>query len=248
MPFYLDWTFWAVVVAMLAVILSQIPPVHLLVKPRRLNVEVHSRIQVTHKVGNPNVSMHVSIGNSGGRNLRIRGLRLLVSRDHKSLLELPAQNYFESPSAQSSVLFVPFMLKPGESWAHVVTFSNLFDRQTEKLFRESESALRLDIQEKLRARTEGDKRPVTAEPLLVAPFHQLFERLFIWDTGEYVMALIVEAEPGSATYSKKYRFTLFESDTADLRKHAVDYQYGGGISYNVDKHAGLSVPIAEQIG
>jgi hypothetical protein len=248
MPFYLDWTFWAVVVAALAVVLSQLPPVLLLVKPRRLNVEVHSRIQVTHKVGNPNVSMHVSIGNSGGRPLRIRGLRLLVSKDNKPLLELPAQNYFESPSAQSSVLFVPFALKPGETWAHIVTFLNFFDRQTEKLFRESESALRLDIQEKLGARAEGDTRSVTAEASLVAPFQQLFERLFIWDPGEYVMELIVEAEPGSATYAKKYRFTLFESDTAELRKHAEDFQYGGGISYNVDRHVGLSVPIAEQEG
>ena len=47
-PFYLDWTFWAVVVSFVAVILSQLPPVHLLLKPKRLDVEVHSRIQITH--------------------------------------------------------------------------------------------------------------------------------------------------------------------------------------------------------
>ena len=97
-------------------------------------------------------------------------------------------------------------------------------------------------------RAEGDTRPVTAEASLVFPFQQLFERLFIWNPGEYVMDLIVEAEPDSATYAKKYRFTLYESDTAELRKHAEDYQYGGGISYNVDRHVGLSVPIAEHKG
>ena len=71
------------------------------------------------------------------------------------------------------------------------------------------------------------------------------ERLFIWHPGEYVMELVVEAEPGSATYAKKYRYTLYESDTAELLKHAEDYQHGAGITYNVDRHRGLSVTIAE---
>jgi hypothetical protein len=109
--FYLDWQFWSAVVALLALALSQLPPVYLWFRPRRLDVEVHSRLLLTHKVGNPNVSMYVSIANTGGRELRVRGMRLSVSRDGKPLGVLPAQTYFETPSSQSSVLFVPFTLK-----------------------------------------------------------------------------------------------------------------------------------------
>lgn len=85
-PVYLDWTFWAAVWALVAIILSQFPPVHLLLRPKRLDVEVHSRI-----------------------------FNLDVWRDGKPLTVLPAQNYFETLSSQSSVLFVPFSLKPGET-------------------------------------------------------------------------------------------------------------------------------------
>lgn len=245
--FYLDWTFWAVVASFAAIVLSQLPPVHLLLRPRRLDVEVHSRIQITHKVGNPNVGMVVSIHNTGGRELRIRSFRLGLTRDNKSLLTLPAQNYFETPSSQSSVLFVPFSLKPGDSWAHAVNFLNFFDRSTEKLYRESESALSADIRKKLQARPENDKQPVVAEPELVTPFLKLFEKLFPWQPGEYVAELLVEADPGSASYSKKYRFTLYESDTAELEAHTEDYQFGGGLSYNVDRHVGVFVPLSEHI-
>ena len=87
------------------------------------------------------MSRHVGIANKGGRPLRIRGLRLLISRDGKPIIELPAQNYFETLPSQSSVLFVPFSLKPTETWAHMVTFLNFFDRRTEKSYRENESAL-----------------------------------------------------------------------------------------------------------
>ena len=247
-PFYLDWTFWAAVWALVAIALSQLPPIHLLLRPKRLEVEVHSRIGVTHKVGNPNASIVVSLRNTGGRELRIRGLALDVMRDNKPLLTLPAQNYFELPSSQSSVLFVPFSLKPGDAWAHSVVFLNFFDRLTEKQFREDLSALESDIRRKLAARPEDDKRAVVAEPVLVKPFNTLFNKLFVWLPGEYVVNLTVNAEPGSASFSKKYRFTLYESDTADLRQHAEDYPFGGGLSYNVERHIGLQVPLAEHAG
>ncbi|MFC3108238.1 hypothetical protein ACFOFO_09730 [Undibacterium arcticum] len=247
-PFYVDWTFWAVIVALLAVLLSQLPPVHILLRPKRLEVEVHSRLQVTHQVGNPNVGLYVNIANTGGRELRVRRVQVDVSRDGKYLGALPAQNYFETPSSQSSVLFVPFSLKPGEHWGHAVNFLSFFDRQTEKLYRQNQSALDADIRRKLDARPKGDEQIVVAEQSLVAPFTALFDRLFIWEPGEYVFALSVNADPGSASYTKKYRFTLYESDTLALRKNAEDYQYGGGISYNVPRHVGVFVPLAEHVG
>lgn len=244
-PWYLDWQFWAAVAAVLALILSQLPPVVLWFRPRRLEVEVHSRIQVTHKVGNPNVGMFVSIRNTGGRVLRIRSLRIVLTRDNRPLTSLPAQNYFESPSAQSSVLFVPFTLKPGDTWAHGTNFLNFFDRATEKLYRETESKLRADISNKLNARAEGNSNPVIAEPELVAPFVMLFGQLFVWQSGEYVAELIVETEPGAVLFSRKYRFTLYESDSSELQAHVDDYKFGNGVSFAIDKHIGVFVPLSQ---
>lgn len=246
-PFYLDWTFWAAVWALAAIVLSQLPPIHLLLRPK--HVEVHSRIGITHKVGNPNASVVVSVRNTGGRELRIKALRINVTRDGKPLLTLPVQNYFEAPSSTSSVLFVPFSLKPGETWAHSVTFFNDFDRQDEKQFREYLSALSTDIRRKIDARPpEQEKQAVNADSILVLPFIELFNKLFVWLPGEYISELQVDAEPGSASYSKKYRFTLYESDTAELRTHIEDYQIGGGLTFTVERHAGLNVPLSEHVG
>lgn len=247
-PFYTDWTFWSAAVAFVAIVLSQIPPLHLLLKPRRVEVEVNSRIQITHKVGNPNVGLHVSIANRGGRNLRIRSLGLTISREGKHLISMPAQNYFEKQSDTSSVLFVPFSLAAGEHWSHGVNFLNFFDRPTEKFYRASEAALRSDIHEKLKNKNRDSQELATAEPDLSEPFVQLFSRLFIWEPGEYVVELIVETEPASATYTKKYRFTLYESDTEELKKHIDDYKYGGGIYFNVESHVGAFVPLSEHLG
>ena len=195
--------------------------------------------------GNPNASVVVSIRNTGGRHLRVKSLALSVSRDGHPTVKLPGQGYFETPSAQSSVLFVPFTLKPGETWAHSVTFLNTFERQVEKIFRERLSALDGDIRRKLRDRPEGNGHVVVADPENVSPFAELFQRLFIWYPGEYIAELSVSAEPGSASYSKRYRFTLYESDTEDLRAHLDDYKFGVGLTYKADHHAGVNIPIVE---
>lgn len=133
-PFYEDWKFWSMVVSFMAVVLSQLPPIHLLLRPRRLEVEVHSRVQLTHRVGNPNVGLVVGITNSGGRDLRIRSMHLRVTRDGQALVALPAQAYYETSSSTSSVLLVPFNLKPGDSWAHKSIFSIPSTAKQRKLF------------------------------------------------------------------------------------------------------------------
>ena len=244
-PFYLDWQLWTALIACIALVLSQLPPVLLWFRPRRLEVEVHSRIQITHKVGNPNVGMFVSIRNTGGRELRIRSLQITLSRDSNSLLILAAQNYFKNLSSKNTVLFIPFTLKPNDVWEHGTNFLNLFDRTTEKLFRDSESKLRNDIRGQLNAKTENDNEIVTAKPELVTPFLDLFSKFFIWLPGEYVTELIVETEPRIASYKSKYRFTLYESDSDELRSLTDDYKSGGGISYDTDRHIGIFTPISQ---
>ncbi|WP_147461783.1 hypothetical protein [Pseudomonas coronafaciens] len=126
--------------------------------------------------------------------------------------------YFETPSYSSTVLFVPFVLKPSESWAHGVALFQVFDRQTGKSFREYLSLLKADIRHKIDGRPPRSNDLVETAPELVAHFTAMFDRLFIWQTGEYIASLSVTAEPGSASYSKKYRFTVYEADTADLSR------------------------------
>ena len=93
-PFYQDWKFWSFIISGVAVLLSQLPPVRILVKPKRLDVEVHNRVNITHKVGNPNFGMHVSLGNSGGRNLRIRELKLKIQKDGEDTNSIASTKLF----------------------------------------------------------------------------------------------------------------------------------------------------------
>lgn len=133
-----DWKFWSALIAFLALILSQLPPIHILVRRAKLDLEVYSRIMITHKVGNPNLQIHLILRNVGGRTIRVKKMYAKISRDDNSVMHLPAQNYVASPKDNQLVLLTSFDLKPRTEWSHLVNFLNYFDRNEEKLYREAQ--------------------------------------------------------------------------------------------------------------
>jgi hypothetical protein len=203
---------------------------------------------VSHKVGNANINMFLMIRNTGGRELRVEKMQIALARDGKSVCTLPVQSYFKDLDSKSAVLFVPFSLKPDEAWSHTANFFNQWDRATDKAFRRDESAMREDIQKKIAERAPDDKQAVLADQQILAGFLTLFERMFIWIPGEYVVTLSVSTDGAECTLSRQYRFTLYESDTADMRAQTEDYKFGGGIAYTLEKHSPVWVPILPQGG
>ncbi len=134
-PFYLDWKFWSAAVAFLALVLSQLSPLHILFRRAKLDAEAYSQMHITHKVGNPNAQLHLILSNAGGRDLRIRAFELQFKQGSEDMFVLPAKNYLQLPGDRDAVLLTPFKLKPGEEWAHIVNFLNFFSRQDDKQYR-----------------------------------------------------------------------------------------------------------------
>ena len=243
-PFYLDWTFWATAIAALALILSQLPPVHELLKRAKLDLEVYSRIAVTHKVGNPNLQLHLIISNIGGRSIKIKNAIVSIKRDGKHIVDMPAENYLQNPDDKSTILFTRFSMGVKDEWAHIVNFLNRYSRQDEKAYRIAESNLKDNISGK-RQLPENKDKLVEADPGFISPFNNMFDSRFIWKPGEYELQISIEANPSKASVKKTYRWTLFESDSGELAKYGEGYKYGDGIYWNSDRYPSVVVQIVE---
>jgi len=243
-PFYLDWVFWSFIVALLALALSQLPPIHLMFRRPKLEAEVYSQMHITHKVGNPNAQLHLILSNTGGRILKIRGIDLHFKRSKTDEFNLPAKNYYQLPGDKETVLFTSFKLKPGEEWAHAVNFLNFYSRDDDKLYRQLESNLRLDIVDK-RELIEDKNKMVTADDANIQPLLKFFARKFKWHSGEYEMTLNVQTDPPNALSNISFRFVLFESDSKELSEYQDDYKYGFGVSLDTAQHKGIFVPLSE---
>lgn len=226
-PFYLDWTFWAAIAAFLAIVLSQLPPVAVMLKRANLDIEDFARIVLAHRVGNPNASLYVILNNVGGRKLRVRKITLSFDRNDQKLFSLPLQNYYEKQDSLGAIIFTPFTLDPKEEWSHLSNFLNFFNRDDEKRYKNMESALRQNIMEKKKDRPDD---LVERDSDVVEPLLQFFKEKFDWKEGEYKLRLTVETDRKS--FSKGYRFILSEFESTELESRSDDYRYGAGVYWD----------------
>ena len=243
-PVYLDWGFWAALVAAAALVLSQMPPLYQMLRPGRLRVEAYSRVAVTHKVGNPIIQLHLILANTGGRGLRIDGMSLRLVRDGKEVATLVALNYLQQPNDQNTVILTRFSVKAKEEWAHIINFLTPFSRAQEKAYRDAERVLKADIFAK-KALPDGKDRVVVAEPQNVNALETMFDGLFIWQAGEYEATLTVRSSNGREVGRARYRFTLFESDSQELSGAKADFKIGDGIYWNSSNHSSVLVQLIE---
>jgi hypothetical protein len=166
-PLYLQWSFWAVVVAVIAIVLSQLPPIYTLLRRAKLDMELYTSILLTHTVGNPNVRLHLILSNVGGRSIKVKGMTLKLKRDGKDVGVLPAETYYQDPGSKTTVLLTRFILKSRDEWAHLVIFLNYFVRADEKKYRNAESILKQEIAKKRsfrKTRTASLKQMVNTLP------------------------------------------------------------------------------------
>ena len=244
-PIYYDWSFWAVVVAAIAVLLSQLPPIPAWFKKAKLEIELYSKIYITHKVGNPNLQLHLIINNIGGRKVRIKDISATIERDDNLVATLPAQNYLQNQTDKSTLLFTTFSLKPTDEWAHIINLLNFFNRDNENEYRNLEARMRADCRRKTAALTEKPNAPIEIDDAFVQPFHSFFNRHFVWNTGEFQMTVKITTDLEKANISKKYRFTVFESHTDQLKAITEHYKFGGGIWWDPNIPTNVILDIKE---
>jgi hypothetical protein len=244
-PFYEDWTFWQSFVALLALVLSQFPPLITFFRPGRLKLDLPTRLLVTHTYGNANVVLLIGLRNVGSREIQVRSLSISVKRDKSEAFLLEAHQ-FENPGDSKLYLLVPFTIQPGENWVRYYHFYRDLDRQTDKEVRDLRLAVARQIRERRAKLPPNSTEIVDVDDTLSEPFKELFERMFKWGPGEYEIELHIETDPISASFSKQFRFTLFESDSEQLRDHVREYKTGGGgIYWPGERVLGVSPTIIE---
>ena len=144
-------------------------------------------------------------------------------------------------------MMVPFRIPADGEWNHAVKFYGNLARLEERHLRQIVSSLRTDITHKVEAvKAVGAPQVLQiADPALVVPLRQLFESKFVWLPGEYesVVSIDVEGQPSAVN---RFRFTLYESDTADLRAHTEDYTFGGGVYFGGENRTSVWATVVRQ--
>ncbi|EOW9664389.1 hypothetical protein ACO14J_004523 [Vibrio parahaemolyticus] len=243
---YSDWQFWSAIAAFGALVLSQLPPLGALLKKGKLEVKKHTSVLVHHAIGTPNLNLYVSLKNIGGRTTNIEKIQIRLTRDGAEFPVLVGSGYYSDMTTQQLTMFTPIDLGSGEKWSHTVNFHEKWNRTQQQKFRAMSSKVRDTINGKFVL----DPQPVggrhQAEPEQIEEIQNQFNSNFKWLPGEYKGCLEVLDSVGNLLIVDEFKFTLFETESNELKAASNDYRFGYGVHLPIsDKQFGLSIELTQ---
>ncbi len=223
------------IIALVALILSQLPPLKNLLRGAHLRITVPDAFALTHVLGNLNIAIFLDIYNDGGKDVTIAKVDCLMTNSEGLRLDLPARTYFsrEPPppgQAMQELMLGWISLKPGEHWAETVRFFKLWSEEEEERYSEIVSKIRSNIFSKAPAQWPAQGF-VEADAGIVMEARAFFEKKFPLNKGNYQLFIAALSESGQALGVRGFDLTLFESSIRNLRALADDYKTGAGVYY-----------------
>ncbi|MUK42751.1 hypothetical protein GNP61_14430 [Aliivibrio fischeri] len=90
---YLDWQFWSSIAAFLALILSQFPPLRVLLRKGKLTVEKYGMMYVSHGIGCPHANLFLIFKNEGGKTINVHSIDMVLTRKNANGFVLKGTGY-----------------------------------------------------------------------------------------------------------------------------------------------------------
>jgi hypothetical protein len=232
-----DTAFWSTVIAVAALILSQLPPVRELLKSRQLRIIVPENLFLYHYMGNLQLQAFLAVHNTGGRTVTVQRIECVVVGEDRHW-RLPAQTYLQRQTqtvpgqAPTELIIGWLVLKPGEHWAETIHFFKVWSVQDEEEATAISARIRKDISDKIAERKPNDAmKLVEADDNLVTEAKDFFGKRFALTKGNYKLFIAAISEKNEAISVRGFDFTLFDHQIRALRNAVDDYKTGAGIFF-----------------
>ena len=231
---------WSVLIAALALLLSQLPPVLSVLKGTSVTISSIDTITLaTENFGNPVVLAHIGAENNGGRNTTIQQFSCtLAHRDSGNVWQLPVYvSELPGESPFSTSRFSPLgwiSLDVGDVWSSIIRCGS--SPTEEQLREDSEIQQEFNdyIEERLNRQVVLDPRPVQVAQDLIDRARTHFESRFSLIEGNYDLTITATLR-GADSSSVTGQFYLTSFAIEQLLKTMDDYKYGSGIIYPSQK-------------
>ncbi len=234
---------WKAIIALLALILSQFPPLTQMLRRKKLRMATPSKAQFTHVLGNTNLSLWLDLENVGGRPLTVRRIEVILARVNGPSQTLTAESFWLTESFSTpkpTTLFLgEISLKPGDKWSAFLNFydTSLLSRAVEGHINSLKSRFRDTIGIKI---VERDKRmanipqterpPVEVDRGLLDELNAVVKDLTRLEQSEYELFLAAFEHPHDSPISiLGFDLTLFDDDVHEIFGDTLDYKFGFGV-------------------
>lgn len=248
----LDSIDWGAFVAVIALILSQLPPVRKMIKGRRLRMAVAANTaQFAHVIGNTNMSFWLDLENVGGTTISVKRISCFLKKvggnDQAQLIT--ARMYWLTDSfSRDKPIELPLpeiALEPGERWSGYLHLWDIhsWTKAIESKFKTLMKQVKDDSDRNVAERdTRTGATPVASPPTfevsshLMQDAHEILKGLKKLEAAEYELVIAVFENLSQAPLKiLGFSLTLFDADILDIFEDVEDYRFGYGIGLPAKK-------------
>ncbi|MNJ21396.1 hypothetical protein D3C77_157460 [compost metagenome] len=239
-PWYLDWKLWSAAVAWLSFLMNITPWIKRRLKGKNLILTTYPSLSLSHRIGITNIQWHLRIENTGGRDLDISKVFLRIGE--KGEINTPLITTYEKSQAEQT-LFAGVRVKPGETWQAFFCFWEM-DPDVSREMRNIENATRKELTPTPSTTTLFPNQPQMSTDL-ITKINNFFSRQFKLKPSEFPIEVRIHTNQAGEFKFSGFRFTLYESDIADLKSHTERYPSGDGITWHSNINNWIQVPVAK---
>jgi hypothetical protein len=226
-----DLKFWSFLLSVIAVVLSQLPPIKFWLADVSLHARVSNQIHLRNTVGLIDFGSQILLTNTGNRALSIRNIELTLESPSKTLTKLRGDSFIELMGDGSTTISYPIgivELKSGDTWSHYVYFIRNRTPSTLEKLQDLQVRISKDI---LKKGLEGafDPRLKEATPDAVKPALEQFNANFDLDKGDYYLTFRFLGQKDQLLAEERLRLPIYDFHLSLLKSQTDEYKYGYGI-------------------
>jgi hypothetical protein len=234
MSWYRNTSFWSLLVAGSAVVLSQLPPIATWLPSPSLAVYVSDRMGINNAIGVIGFNINVQLTNTGNTDLQIKKMELVLRDSAGVVQSKPAMNYNRLTAAANPIALPinTINVPTASTWSHNVFFNKPIGTSDEAEFLRVRQAVMKSMLDQEVANDQAFEIPsvyTEAEPSVVQQALDFFNAMFDLQQGQYRATLSVHVEQRDEPFSQSFSFTIFPHHINMLRSQTEDYKYGAGI-------------------
>ncbi|MEO1964334.1 hypothetical protein [Hyphomonas sp.] len=217
--------FYIAAIALLSLVLSQLPPIQSLLSKERIEIYTQPKIALLHVAGNPNTFINLSVWNRGAKPIRIKSISMTIETESGKEIGLPLSTFHHTATDDGETFYRPISIQPDAEWTKFCNFARNFPPDLEKRYRELIDDLEL---EKLSHQFGNDSQNLFyASEELTQRAIQFFDELFDWSVGSHSVKIRIETDKKDHFFSAD--FAIFESQFQRLSEFENYFRYGRGI-------------------
>jgi hypothetical protein len=240
MSWYKNTSVLSAILAALAILLSQMPPITSWLPRPKLKVIHSDRIKIGNNIGIICFNFSLNLDNEGNVPLDVTKIEFEVLSPSGAKKTYMARSY-RKPAAQGSqtvtLAITSINIKENETWNAFVYFKEDIDPTTEQEL----SNIRLSISQSIhseqdRKKALGDDSRAKIAPAIVKKSEDCFNKRFSLKKGEYTTKLMVHTNQREVPFEVRSKFIIYDFHLEKMKAQVDDYKYGWGVFSSPDRN------------